>query len=71
MAKLKFRAIPSPSTDVQSLHRTVEALREVVEMLTRQRGDETVWPPTISELRRIGVIGASIVMPDSPEGKKS
>lgn len=67
MAKLPYRAIPAPVADVNSLYRTVEALREAVEMLTRQRGDEKAWPPTVDELRRMGIIAPLQSLPDAPE----
>lgn len=69
MAKLPYRAIPAPVADINSLYRTVEALREVVEMLTRQRGDERAWPVTASELRQLGILSPNTKLPDSPQDK--
>jgi len=70
MAKLNFPSIEVCKPDLQSLHRTVEQLRICVGLLTRQRGDETSWPPTIDELRRMGIVPKNMPLPDTPEGKK-
>lgn len=70
MAKLPYPAIPPAIAEVHSLRRTVEALREAVETLTRQRGDENGWPVTVSELRRLGIMKPTVRLPDAPEGSE-
>ena len=44
------RAIPEPGNDLESLRATVEALREVVETLSRQRGNVGDSAVTVDDL---------------------
>lgn len=67
MAKIPYPAIPQPTADVGQLMRTVEQLKKAVDMLTRQAGDERAWPLTVSEARRLGVIGPTAKLPDAPD----
>lgn len=67
MAKLPYPSIPAPVAEVHSLYRTVEALRIAVGLLIRTRGDETAWPPTFDELKRLGVIAPNARLPDAPQ----
>lgn len=67
MAKIPYPAIERPTTDVAQLMRTVEQLKKAVDMLTRQTGDERAWPLTISEARRLGLIGPTAKIPDAPD----
>lgn len=39
-----YPAIPKPSAEVGALLKTVEALKEAVEILTSQRGERTTGP---------------------------
>lgn len=70
MAKQRYRAIPVPRTTLQSLQATCEALKENVELLTRQSGSEAEWPVTASELRRLGILDGTRPLPDAPERKR-
>ena len=48
------RAIPDPRPDVESLYRTVVALKELVETLTRQRQDVSSSAVTVDDLYNSG-----------------
>lgn len=48
------RAIPEPSPDLESLFKTVSAMKELLETLTRQRGDSLQSAVTVDDLHRLG-----------------
>ena len=54
-ANKRLPRIPAPEQNISSLHRTVTALKEAVEVLSRQRGDKLDSAVTIEELYRYGI----------------
>ena len=60
----KFPAIPEPQPTIESLVQVVNALKEIVEMITdqRQRGREMAASPTWGDLVNVGVVKPDQVM---------
>lgn len=49
-----YRGIPEPEMTVESLHATVVALKELVELLTGQRGDVSQHAVKVGEMVKLG-----------------
>lgn len=62
-----YSAIPTPTTDINSLLQTVQALKINVELLTRQRGTAHSWAAVVEELAASGTtivnVGGSAGLP--------
>ena len=55
----RYRGIPEPLVDADSLYNTVAALKEVVETITRQRGKVTDSAVTVEDLIELKLIKRS------------
>lgn len=62
-------AVPHPMADVTSLHATVMALKEAVEVLQTHRGDVLDGAITWRDLVAIGLITADQVPQPPPSGR--
>lgn len=56
-----FPAIPHPHPDVKSLHTTMLALKEAVEVLTKQRGNPSNSSVVWNDLVALGIVNAAQV----------
>lgn len=50
----KFRGVPEPEMTVESLYATVVALKEMVEILSGQRGDVSQHAVKVGEMTKLG-----------------
>lgn len=68
----KFSGIPQPTHDVSSLVEAVIALKESVEVLTRQRGDTTHSAVTWEDLLKLNSpeTGKQLIDPKAVPTKK-
>ncbi len=56
---IRYPSVPSPTLDVASLREAVAALKEVVEILTQQRGLPANSAVTWQDLVNLGIITSS------------
>lgn len=63
-----YPAIPDPSSDVDSLRITALAVKEGLEIITRQRGDRGNSAVTWNDLLALGIVTAAQI-PKTPSSR--
>jgi hypothetical protein len=53
---IKRHGIPEPAPDLGALYATVMSMKEIVEELTRQRGENIVSAVTVQDMIDLGIV---------------